>query len=134
MWRKLFTSRPVSVDVGLLIFRAVVGLMMVAYHGWPKLANFTDRMNRFSDPLGIGSTLSLSGAVLAEFFCSILLALGLFTRAALVPLIFTFVMICFVVHGDDPIKEKENAVLFLLSYVVLFFTGAGRYSVDGLRS
>ncbi len=133
MWKNLFTSRPVSIDLGLLMFRVVVSLLMVVYHGWPKLANFADRMDRFSDPLGIGSTLSLSGAVLAEFFCSILLALGLFTRAALVPLIFTFVMICFVVHGDDPIKEKENAILFLLGYIVLFFTGSGRYSVDALR-
>jgi putative oxidoreductase len=106
---------------------------MVALHGWPKLANFGERMGRFSDPLGIGSAASLAGAVTAEFFCSLLLMAGLFTRAALIPLIFTFVVICFVVHGDDPAKEKENALLFLVSYVVLFLTGAGKYSVDAWR-
>ena len=133
MWRMLFTSKPVSLDFGLLLFRLVVGGLMMVLHGWPKLANFGERMGRFSDPLGIGSTASLAGAVTAEFFCSLLLMAGLFTRAALIPLIFTFVIICFVVHGDDPAKEKENALLFLVSYVVLFFTGAGKYSLDELR-
>ncbi len=126
------SSKPISLDLGLLFFRVVVGLMMLP-HGWPKLINFAERMERFSDPLGIGRTLSLSGAVFAEFFCSLFLIAGVFTRAALVPLIFTFIVISFVVHGADPIGDKETQLLFLASYVVLFLTGPGKYSVDGLR-
>lgn len=132
MLKFLSSTKPLQWDVSLLIFRVVVGLMMLP-HGWPKLANFAERAERFADPLGIGKTLSLSGTVFAEFFCSLLLVAGLFTRAALIPLIFTFVIICFVVHGSDPIGEKETALLFLLSYIVLFLTGPGKYSVDGLR-
>jgi Predicted membrane protein len=132
MLKILLGTKPLQLDVSLLIFRVAVGLMMLP-HGWPKLANFAERAERFSDPLGIGKTLSLSGTVLAEFFCSLLLIAGLFTRAALIPLIFTFVIICFVVHGSDPIGEKETPLLFLLSYIVLFLTGPGKYSVDGLK-
>lgn len=133
MLKALFNStKPLSLDVGLFFFRVTVGLLMLP-HGWPKLANFAERMDRFSDPLGIGKVLSLSGAVFAEFFCSVLLILGLFTRAALVPLLFTFAVITFVVHGADPIGEKETPILFLVCYIVLFFTGPGKFSVDGLR-
>ncbi|MFZ6002086.1 MAG: DoxX family protein [Bacteroidota bacterium] len=129
MIRFFSNSKPLSLDLGLLFFRVVVGLMMLP-HGWPKLANFTERMEKFSDPLGIGTTASLAGAVFAEFFCSLFLVLGLFTRAALVPLIFTFVVITFVVHGADPVGDKETPLLFLVSYIVLFLTGPGRFSVD----
>ncbi len=133
MNHKIFSSaKPWQLDVGLLIFRVLVGLMMLP-HGWPKLIHFAERAQRFSDPLGIGKPLSLSGTVLAEFFCSLFLIAGLFTRAALIPLIFTFMVICFLVHGADPISEKETPLLFLISYVVLFFTGPGKYSVDGFR-
>jgi putative oxidoreductase len=129
MLKQLLNSKPISVDVGLLIFRVVVGVLMLP-HGWPKLANFAERMEKFSDPLGIGSTLSLTGTVIAEFFCSLLLILGLFTRAALIPLIFTFIIITFVVHGDDPLGDRETQLLFLTCYLVLLFTGPGKYSID----
>lgn len=133
MLRFLFRSaRPLSLDVGLVFFRVATGVLMLT-HGWPKVANFAERMERFSDPLGIGKPLSLAGAAFSEFLCSLLLMLGLFTRAALIPLIFTFTIICFVVHGADPVAKREIPFLFLIAYVTLFFTGPGKYSVDALR-
>lgn len=126
------SSRPLSLDMGLAFFRVVVGLLVLT-HGWPKLMNFAERMERFSDPLGIGKPLALAGTVLAEVFCSMFLIMGLFTRAALVPLIFTFTVICFVVHGADPIGDKETPIMYLTSFIVLFLAGPGKYSVDGLR-
>jgi putative oxidoreductase len=120
--------------VGILLLRLMFGGGMLIGHGWGKLTSFGDLANDFSDPLGIGSTASLVGAVFAEAICSALVAIGLFTRAALIPLIFTMFTAAFVYHADDPFfgsaPSKEMALLYLVSYVVLFLTGPGKYSVD----
>lgn len=131
MLGRLLSSRPFSTDAGLLIVRLALAVFMLA-HGYPKLAHFAERMDKFSDPYGIGSPTSLALAVFAEFFCSILLGLGLFTRLALIPLIITMGTVVFIVHAGDPFGDREKALLYLLPYLGLFFTGPGKYSVDGL--
>ena len=102
------------------------------FHGLPKLMSFAERKSSFADPIGLGSTVSLTLTVGAEFFCSIFIILGLFTRIALVPLMFSMCVIIFVVHGDDPWKDKELALFYLVSYIGIFMAGPGRYSADGL--
>jgi len=119
------------VDVGLLLARLSFGAMMLT-HGWAKLTNFDAYSAKFMDFLGLGSSLSLGLAVFAEFFCSLLLGLGVLTRFAALNLAFTMVIAAFVAHGDDPFKKKEMALLYLTAYVVLLLTGPGRFSIDRL--
>ena len=115
-------------DLGVLILRLSFGALMLVAHGIPKLTNFPSAS--FPDPLGIGATLSMSLALFAEVFCSLLLMLGLWTRLALISLITNMLVIILMVHKLDPFKLKELAVIFLIAYVGLFFTGAGKFSVD----
>jgi len=117
-------------DFGLLILRVALGLIMMLGHGSGKLTGFADRADSFADPFGLGSAASLSLAVFAEFFCSIALIFGLCTRLAVIPLIITMLVAIFYVHLDDPWRKIEYPLLFLLPYITLFFTGAGRFSVD----
>ena len=120
-------------DAGLLFTRVSIGLLMLIEHGWPKLANFSQRADSFPDPLGIGSQLSLTLAVSAEVFASILLILGLFTRAAAVPLIITMAVIVFLVQAGNPFAEfraRELALVFGFTYVMFLLTGPGRFSLD----
>ena len=117
-------------DLGLLIMRLSAGLVMLYAHGLPKMQNFAEMSTRFPDPIGLGSPLSLILAIFAELFCAALLALGLFTRMALIPLIITMVVAYFIVHAADPFQQKELAFMFLSIYVGLFFTGPGKYSVQ----
>ena len=122
-------SKVVSKDVGLLVLRLGVGLMMLFPHGYGKVVNFTTRMDNFPDPLGIGSFMSLSGAVFSEVICSILIMLGIKTRLFSTPALFTMAVAAFFVHASDPWKIKEKAVLYGLMYLVLIITGGGKYSV-----
>jgi putative oxidoreductase len=131
MFNRLWSIRPLSLDLGLLVVRLSLAVFMLA-HGYPKLIHYADRMEKFSDPFGLGSPTSLALAVFAEFFCSILLALGLFTRFALVPLIITMATAAFIAHAGDPFGDREKALLYLLPYLGLFFTGPGKISLDGL--
>jgi putative oxidoreductase len=122
-------SLPATADWGILILRVGIALLMIT-HGYAKLGKFLSGDRSFADPIGIGEELSLIMAIGAEFFGSILMILGLATRAVLIPLIFTVSVILFVVHGNDPFENKEHALLFLIPYVTLFFTGPGKYSLD----
>ena len=119
-------------DLALLVFRISLAGMLLT-HGLPKLLSFSERVERFRDPLGIGSTLSLSGAILGEVVAPILVILGLYTRIATIPMAFTMAVAGFIVHADDPFSTKEKSLLFLTGSILLFFTGPGSYSVDGLR-
>ena len=75
-------STNTSMDFGVLLLRLGVGAMMLV-HGIPKLGMLiSGNWAAFQDPLGIGNFLSLLLCVGAEFGCSILIFLGLFTRLA----------------------------------------------------
>jgi putative oxidoreductase len=123
-------TRSLLHDLGLLVVRVCAGLGMLGAHGWSKLSRFAELAPRFSDPLGVGTTTSLTLAVFAEVGCSILLIVGLGTRLAAIPLAFTMAIAAFVVHADDPWNRKELALAYLVIYVALALTGAGRFSVD----
>lgn len=121
-------------DIAALLLRLSFGSMMMFGHGWGKLASFSTRAVTFSDPLGIGSLASLSLTVFAEFFCSLAVILGLATRATAVPLIIAMLVAATIIHGGDPFARMEKALLYLTSFLVLFFAGPGRFSLDALIS
>jgi putative oxidoreductase len=125
-----FRGNVLSIDAGLLILRIASGLMMIT-HGWPKLIGFADRMNSFPDPFKIGHPASLALTVFAEFFCSILLIIGYYTRFATIPLIIAMATIVLMIHWPDPFSKKELPLMFLASYLTIFFAGPGKYSIDG---
>ncbi|KEO73148.1 DoxX family protein [Anditalea andensis] len=130
MKKMLFSTRPFFVDTALLVLRVGVAIMMIT-HGWSKIVNFSETMESFPDPLGIGVALSLQLTIFAEFFCAILLGLGFMTRLALVPLIIAMLTAAFMVHAGDPFSDKELSLLYLLSFIFLFLRGPGLYSMDG---
>jgi putative oxidoreductase len=131
MFRFFASTNSFLVDLGLLLLRLSSGLLMMT-HGWAKWTGFAEYSASFADPLRIGSTASLVLTIFAEFFCALFLALGLFTRGVLVPLIILTLVIVFMVHGNYPLGKKEHGLLFLFPYILIFFAGPGKYSVDRL--
>lgn len=85
---------------------------------------------QFGDPIGIGVEASLTLTVFSEVICYILIIIGLGTRLASIPLVITMAVAFFIVHGADPLQRKELALIYLIVYLVLFFTGSGKYSLD----
>ncbi|MDR6371139.1 putative oxidoreductase [Chryseobacterium bernardetii] len=117
-------------DIILLAVRVFVGFAMLS-HGFPKLQMLlAGGKIEFFDFMGLGPQVSLILTVFAEFVCSILLILGLFTRVALGFLIFTMIIAGFVVHGADPFEKREMALVYLSVYLLLMVIGAGKVSVD----
>ena len=117
-------------DFALLLFRLAIGGMMLV-HGIPKLLQlFSGEEIVFANPLMIGDTASLALAVFAEVICSVLIILGLGTRLAVIPLIITMAVATLVVHATDGFQAQELGLLYLICYLVLFYTGSGKYSLD----
>jgi len=115
-------------DIAALLLRLLFGGTMAFSHGYGKLTGMTAA--KFPDPLGIGNAASYYGAVGAEFFCGILLAIGLFSRVVCVPLAFTMGVAFFVVHKADKFQTKELAFMYLVGYVILLLLGPGKFSLD----
>lgn len=133
-----FFSRSESMNstamqsVGLLILRVWVGFSMIFGHGWRKLIGYSDIVPRFPDPLHVGQHLSLGLVVFAEVFCSILLMTGIFTRGVVIPLIIDMFVVVFVISAGSPYGKRELPLFFLMVYLVIFFAGPGRYSIERL--
>ena len=121
-----------KLDISLLLLRLAFGGLMVINHGWGKLNKLlAGPPIKFADLFGLGSELCLQLAVVGEVLCAILIVLGLFTRIAAVPALITMLVAAFIVHGGDPLGDKEHALLFAVAYLVILILGPGRYSIDG---
>ncbi|MDO1500741.1 DoxX family protein [Winogradskyella maritima] len=118
-------------DLGLLILRLGFGGLMLT-HGIPKLEMLNDPSS-FGDPIGLGSTISLILCLIGEVLAPALLIIGFKTKLAAIPAAITMAVAAFVVHGNDPLQNKEMALLYLITFTALIFTGAGRYSIDGRK-
>lgn len=126
-----FPSQP-KIDTALLALRLIFGFCMAYLYGYSKLNTlFGEEPVEFMNFMGLGDTVSLALVVFAEFFCSILLFFGLFTRLACIPLMFTMLVAVLYAHRSDPFSDKEHGLLYLGAYLVLFLLGPGRYAVDG---
>jgi len=118
-------------NTAMLFLRLGAGVLMMS-HGYDKLVHFGSRHNSFMNFFGIGSTFSLTLVIFAEFFCSLFLILGLFTRLATIPLIIAMSVALFKAHNADVFGKGEVATLYLACYVVLLLLGPGKVSVDGM--
>lgn len=120
-------------DVALLIFRLAISSFMLFGHGLQKFNRIISGEEiKFFDPFGIGESFSLSLAALAEFFAAGLIIVGLFTRLSSLSLMFTMFVAGFIYHADDPFGSKETALMYLVSYLLLFLMGPGKYSLQAL--
>lgn len=138
-----------GVDIGLLILRLGIGGYMLT-HGVGKLRMLlAGDFDKFADPIGLGPAASLVLVTGAEFFCALLVALGLATRLAAVPAAFAMGVAAFVAHGGDPWtmgegarlfqagaakswSSKEPALLYMIPFLAIAFAGGGRFSLDAL--
>ena len=121
-------------NAGLLLLRSVPsGIMMT--HGWPKFQRLLDQWGseegvKFFDFMGLGPEISLVLTVLAELVAPALMIVGFKTRWAAIPAAFTMGVAAFVVHGSDPLGDKELALLYLVCFAAVALLGPGKWSVD----
>jgi len=131
-------------SIGLLLMRLSAGAMMFFGHGLGKIQSFSEYADKFPDPLGVGNRTSMILAIIGEAVAPALVAAGLLTRFAATFTIVTMCVAVFWVHGSDPLfipmgvktveemRAKEMALLYLIPFAALLFTGPGKIAIDAL--
>ncbi len=121
----------VAFNISMFLLRVGAGALIMS-HGYTKLVHFADMRMKFMNFMGIGSTLSLSLVIFAEFFCAIFLIIGLFSRLMLIPLIIDLSVAIIKAHHGDVFADGEKAALYLICFITLLLCGPGKASVDGM--
>lgn len=131
--KKLFTTRYTDngLTFALFILRLSLGGLMLP-HGFDKLMKFAAMADKFPDPFHVGSTISLSMCIFAEFFCAVFVLVGLMTKLATIPLIISTGVAIYFSHHGRIFGDGEHAALFFAGYLALLFTGPGKISMDRL--
>lgn len=130
-------------DIGLLIVRLGIGLIMMLLHGYGKISGGPEQWERLGSQmqnLGIEFGYVFWGfmAAVSEFFGSLLLTVGLLFRPA-VGLLAITMFVAAVRHLSLPPdsagagwKGASHALELLAVYVALYFTGPGKYRLSAL--
>jgi putative oxidoreductase len=121
-------------DVGLLVMRAVTGLLFMT-HGAQKILGVLGGHHP-----ALGSQLWVGGVI--ELLGGALIALGLFTRPAAFLASGTMAVAYVQFHWKletgrsffPVINKGELAVVYAVVFLYLVFAGAGRYSLDAMFS
>lgn len=118
-----------SLNLGLLILRFgfSIGLMT---HGYGKFLRVINGNFKFGDPLGIGATPSLILASFGEFIAPIFIIIGWKTRLFSIFPTLTMLVAFAIAHDGDPFSKKEKSLMYLIAFIVIYFMGPGKYSVD----
>ena len=122
-------------DLGLLLLRLTVGGLML-FHGIAKAMGGYVFVAAMLAERGLPSGLVWL-SVAAELLCSLMIVLGLYTRAAAVVMVGNMVVAVFMAHSGllFSINEAtggwavELPILYLLGSAVLVLTGGGKYAV-----
>jgi putative oxidoreductase len=115
----------------MLFLRITAGGLMLV-HGYDKMVHFNETASHMMNFMGIGTKATTALVIFAEFFCSFVVMLGLFTRLACIPLIICMGVALFKTHNGDFFGKGQVAALFLICFIILLLLGAGKVSVDSM--
>lgn len=124
---------------GIFLLRVLTGAYMAFGHGFGKITAGPDEWTK------LGGAMSVLGitflpvvwgflAAFSEFVCSLLVALGLFTRTASFLLLGTMgvAALTHILGGDGWVGHgsAELALGYAIVFLALIFLGGGKYSID----
>ncbi|MEO6722205.1 MAG: DoxX family protein [Ferruginibacter sp.] len=118
-------------SAAMLLLRLVAGILLMT-HGYDKLVHFDKTATFMPHLFGMSSSITAALVIFAEFFCSLFVILGLFTRLACVPIIICMCYALFITNHGDVLGKGELGTMYLAAFSVLLFVGPGRVSVDSM--
>lgn len=130
----LFKSKPDYINFGLLFYRLALGISMF-YHGYLKYVSGEQglyKVGAMLSALGVPSGFEFilgTIASYAEMVGGILLIIGLFTRIGTLLVVGTLAVATILnLNGNFFSWDYPSQMAF--GAIMLFFAGAGRYSLD----
>lgn len=124
--------RMVGLDAGAAALRIWLGAMGIV-HGNGKVLGDMEKFAGGVAKMGFPAPETFAWAAgLSEFAGGAMLILGLGTKPAALLMAATMLVAGFIRHADDPFKQKELALTYLVLSMVVALLGPGRYSLDAL--
>ena len=114
----------------LLGFRVLLSVEMIYAHGLKKLGVGVVEAEQVPNPLHFPEAINNALAVSANILFPIMVILGFFTRLSVLPILALTLTGYFVLHFHDAPLVKDAPFMYSLSYLLILFLGAGRYSLD----
>jgi len=122
-------------DLAKLLLRITCGGILL-FHGMHKVFVEVDHVKVMLKNVGLPEALAY-GSIVGEFVAPIFVLLGFKTRLAALVIAFNMLMSILIGHRDIMFSINdyggwmiETNMLYLMTAVVLFFAGAGKYSVS----
>ncbi len=123
-----------STDIAVLLLRLGVGCLMF-FHGLYKLQHGIGGIERLLSNAHLPQFLAY-GVYIGELIIPVFLILGLWTRASALILVLTMMVAIYLAFSSKLLALSaqggliaELPLLFLISSLVLVFTGGGKWSV-----
>jgi putative oxidoreductase len=117
-------------EAGAVILRVIAGLIIFKYgleiFSADKMKGYFDWLTDLNFPAP--KAMAYTGKI-CELVGGLLMALGLFTRLAAIPLIITMSVIGFIM-GEPEFLAADGSILLLLIFLHFLFTGPGKLSLD----
>ena len=122
-------------DIAKLLLRITCGGILL-FHGIHKVFVEVDHVKVIVKNAGLPEALAY-GNIIGEFIAPIFVLVGFKTRIAALIIVFNMLMSILIAHPDIVFSVNdfggwmiETNMLYMMTAVVLFFSGAGRYSLS----
>ena len=101
---------------------------MLFHHGSVKLMMLAE--GKSVQFYGFTNLIWLGAIAFIETVCALLIVVGLFTRWAAIPLIFTMLLAIFYAGEQNSFQRMEMALFYFAAFSGIGLAGAGWYSLD----
>ncbi len=123
-------------DWGPVFVRLFAGIFLVYMSqdnvlSWARMREFEGFLRQFGFPFPLACAVT---SVAAQFLSGLAFLAGAFVRGAAALMVANFAVALLMVHTRLPFREALDPSAMLASALCLLCTGAGRLSIDGLRS
>lgn len=126
-------------NMARLFMRLFVGIMFMQF-GIRHLVNYNELITTFPTVLGMSHAAALNIMIIIELLCSMMIILGIFTRLAVIPPMFSMIAAEYYilhdmlpnlpVYGLDSTDPGYLPIMFIGIYLFILLAGPGKISLD----
>lgn len=123
-------------DLGKLLLRLTCGGILF-FHGFHKVFVEVDHVKNIVEKAGLPAWFAY-GNIVGEFIAPLIVIVGYKTRLGALIIVFNMLMSVLLAHRDIIFSVNdfggwmiETNMLYLMTAMVVFFLGAGKYSLSG---
>ncbi len=123
-------DKIISLDTTLFLFRSIVSTQLIVVHGLKKIGIGTGVVETVPNPFDFPNWFNDSFAIAANLIFPLFIIAGFCTRWATIPILAVTLSGYFVVHWNDSLLVSDVPFMYSLSFLLIAFLGAGKYSID----